>query len=304
MSSNNSIDSIISIMEDYQIKETTISTSIFNDEKNDIFKIQTNASQATKVEKIQQPIQKEIKAEEPKKEYKEQIPKITPQAQQQKQVKKEPIKVKTENEIMVETIKNDVKNIKSISDLHEYIKNSDFSEVKKISNNTVIGQGIENANILLIGEAPGEEEDKNGIPFCGRSGRLLDNILKSINLSRDLNLYITNSFFWRPPANRKPTNEEISTCRPIVQKIIELISPKLIILCGSTAIESIMENKNLKISDARSTFEKIKIGSIDVNYTSIYHPSYLLRNPSAKKIAWQDIMSIKNFISQNNILIS
>lgn len=190
-----------------------------------------------------------------------------------------------------EKLSQDAEKLNSISEIKSYLEKSIFCEIKTLAKNTVLSEGVENADVILIGEAPGEEEDEKGIPFCGRSGRLLTNALNSINLTRDKNLYVTNTAFWRPPANRKPTQEEIALCRPFVIRQIEIIKPKLVILCGSVALEFAFQ-KEMKISDLRGTFFDLALGNFKTKATAIYHPSYLLRNPSMKKIMWGDCINI------------
>ncbi|QED23722.1 uracil-DNA glycosylase [Candidatus Deianiraea vastatrix] len=186
--------------------------------------------------------------------------------------------------------------LNSIDEIKDYLTNeASFCEIKKLAKNTVVCDGRSDAKIVLIGEAPGEDEDINGIPFCGRSGRLLNNVLKSIGLDRDVNLYITNTVFWRPPANRKPTDEEITLCRPFLFRLIELIKPEFLILCGGTAISCIAGHDG-KISDLHGRVFDAKIGDMSIKASAIYHPSYLLRSPSFKKNAWIDMMSISKHI--------
>ena len=189
----------------------------------------------------------------------------------------------------------------SVNELHEIIKNFDGCALKKYANNTVFADGIQNAEIMLVGEAPGMNEDKYGIPFCGQSGKLLDNMLASIGLARS-RVYISNTVFWRPPNNRRPTAEEIHICRPFVEKHISLIAPKILIMVGSTAVESLMCVKNNEINMHRlrkhyweysnSYTEKPIIS------TTIFHPSYLLRNPIKKKEAWFDMLKLQETFSK------
>ena len=165
--------------------------------------------------------------------------------------------------------------------------------------NTVIFDGNINAKIMLVGEAPGEQEDINGRPFCGRSGKLLDRMFEAIDLSRS-DLYITNTVFWRPPGNRKPTIEETEICKPFVEKNIAIIKPKLLILVGGVATETMLKT-GMSISKMRGKFFKYTNrylqDSIDV--TPIFHPAYLLRQPAQKKIAWEDLQNIRKFIDGN-----
>lgn len=206
-------------------------------------------------------------------------------------------KKEMKQEIIFSEINNDRKLM--MSDLVEKIKQYEECKLKNMAQNTVIYDGQLDAKIMLIGEAPGEEEDKQGIPFCGRSGRLLDNVFESIDLSRKTNLFITNTIFWRPPGNRKPTEEEILQCRPFLARIIDIISPEVIILCGSTAVQAIFD-KNQNMSSNRQKLLEIdyeKLGCKVNNKAkvfAIYHPAYLLRNPIAKKSMWFDMLFIKD----------
>ena len=131
----------------------------------------------------------------------------------------------------------------TIEELKSTVEKFDNLEIKQYATNTVFADGNPKSDIMLIGEAPGANEDKYGIPFCGQSGKLLDNILAAIKIDRTC-CYITNTIFWRPPANRRPTTSEIDACRPFVEKHVALINPKIIILVGSTAVESLLGVKH------------------------------------------------------------
>ncbi|HJD55338.1 MAG TPA: uracil-DNA glycosylase [Rickettsia endosymbiont of Pyrocoelia pectoralis] len=189
----------------------------------------------------------------------------------------------------------------NIEELKESLLNFNGCELKKLANNTVFGDGNPKAPIMLIGEAPGSNEDLKGIPFCGESGNLLDNMLHAIGVSRKNNAYITNTVFWRPPANRQPTLEEVDICRPFVEKHIALINPKLIILVGSTAATSLL-GKNAGITKIRQEyyFYTNKYLSAPIQTTSIFHPAYLLRQPSQKRTSWYDLLKIKEYLEHNN----
>jgi uracil-DNA glycosylase family 4 len=184
----------------------------------------------------------------------------------------------------------------NLEELRLAVINFDGCDLKKTAINTVFSDGNPESQIMLIGEAPGASEDAKGIPFCGESGILLDNIFKAINMSRDRNLYITNSVFWRPPANRRPTNEEIEICKPFLEKHIALINPKLIVLVGSTAVAAVL-GSHFKISDMRGKFLTYQNAYMPhkIDLTSIFHPAYLLRQPSQKKETWYDILKIRNY---------
>lgn len=190
-------------------------------------------------------------------------------------------------------------NCTTLSELKNAVQNFEGCTLKKTAINTVFSDGNKNAEIMLIGEAPGRHEDERGIPFCGDSGQLLDKVLGTIGLMRETNIYITNVIFWRPPANRKPTDEELSICLPFVEKHIALIFPKLIIIAGGVALYSLFG-----IPTAISKYRQ-KILQYTNSYLSkqipvvvVYHPSYLLRQPMQKKLAWQDMLFIKKFLQE------
>lgn len=196
----------------------------------------------------------------------------------------------------------------TLEDLREEVLKFQGCALKKTALKTVFADGNKDADLMLIGEAPGANEDAQGIPFCGQSGKLLDNIMLSIGISRE-NSYITNTVFWRPPGNRRPTPEELEICRPFVEKHIAFIKPKLIILVGSTAVEALLtnaENKTLSsfnMSAARSKHYMYKNRYLqqDIYTAVIFHPSYLLRQPTKKKDMWLDIQQInKKYLELKN----
>lgn len=165
-------------------------------------------------------------------------------------------------------------------------------------NNIVFSDGNPEAKILLIGEAPGADEDATGIPFVGRAGKLLTNLIEESGLSRQNDFYICNTVKCRPPENRVPTDEEKKICEQFLLSQIKIVNPKLIVLCGATSAKSFLGNK-IKISRIRGKWFKL-FDNIDT--TVIFHPSYLLRNHSDKEgsprwLTKQDLLKIKNFIS-------
>ena len=164
----------------------------------------------------------------------------------------------------------------------------------------MIYDGNPKANIMLIGEAPGASEDEQGIPFCGQSGKLLNNILKSIGLSREKDVFITNTVFWRPPGNRRPTADEIHLCKPFLEKMIAVVNPVIIILVGSTAVESVLNIRAVSMNELRNSNHMYYNDYIDkpIRTVTIFHPSYLLRQPSQKKIMWFDMLRIKDLVDK------
>lgn len=193
---------------------------------------------------------------------------------------------------------------KNLAELKEIVTKFDGCDLKKLANSTVFSDGCMEAKILLIGEAPGASEDQQGIPFCGESGKLLDNMLACIGVSRKTNAYITNTVFWRPPGNRQPTEQEINVCRPFVEKHIALIKPTLIILVGSTAATSLL-GKHAGISKIRQEYYSYsnKYLAKPIATTAIFHPAYLLRQPMQKKTTWYDLIKIQKFIENAGLVL-
>jgi DNA polymerase len=188
-------------------------------------------------------------------------------------------------------------NARSLDELKIAVTQFEGLEIKKLALNTVFADGNPSAQIMFVGEAPGANEDKQGIPFCGQSGKLLDNIILAIGLKRP-EVYITNTIFWRPPGNRRPTQEELNICRPFVEKHIALVNPKIIVLVGSTAVESLLGTKVPMhyLRDGMYEYTNNYLLAPIKTYV-IFHPSYLLRQPSKKKLMWFDILKVKDYIT-------
>jgi DNA polymerase len=162
----------------------------------------------------------------------------------------------------------------------------------KTRTQTVFGVGDENADWMLIGEAPGAEEDRLGDPFVGQAGKLLDNMLTAIGLSRRANVYIANVLKCRPPANRNPTPEEVAQCSPHLLQQIELIKPKLIVAMGRFAAQTLLET-GASISSLRGRVHRYA----GVPLIVTYHPAYLLRTLEDKAKAWEDLLFAKKVMS-------
>ena len=184
-------------------------------------------------------------------------------------------------------------NLSSLKELSKECIECVSCSLSKTRINVVVGKGNEKANLVIIGEGPGEQEDKSGLPFVGRAGKMLDTALAAVNIDPLEDCYITNIVKCRPPNNRKPTASESDACMPWLNKQIELLSPKIIVLAGSTATESFLGVKE-PISKIRGKW----IEKDNIKYMPIFHPSYLLRNPSKEKgkpkwLTWQDLKKIK-----------
>ncbi|MDB5359618.1 MAG: phage polymerase-like protein [Rhodospirillales bacterium] len=167
--------------------------------------------------------------------------------------------------------------------------------LKKTATNTVFAEGVPDGGLMLIGEAPGADEDRIGKPFVGVSGQLLDRMLAAIGRSRQTDAYITNALFWRPPGNRKPTDSEIAICRPFVERHIALVRPRLLVLVGGTASAAMLPG-SLGITRLRGQWLALQVNGLaePVQAIAMYHPSFLLRSPERKREAWADLLSIKN----------
>lgn len=173
-----------------------------------------------------------------------------------------------------------------MDNLREKLKNCTKCPLHCTRTNVVISDGSVSADIMLIGEAPGADEDKTGIPFVGRAGKLLNEFLLKAGLDRKKDLYIANTVKCRPPENRKPTKEEKIACEDNLKKQIDMVKPKVIILCGATAMESFIKDKKLTISKARGQIFDLN----GIKLVPIFHPSYLLRQHSMQKGSPRDLM--------------
>lgn len=166
-------------------------------------------------------------------------------------------------------------------------------ELSKTRTNVVFSDGVPNNKLVLVGEAPGYWEDMKGKPFVGRAGQLLDRIFESVGLSRERDVYICNTIKCRPPENRNPYPEEKAACRKFLDMQLEILKPKIILICGSVALNSLLPNER-GITSVRGKWFDGKYGKM----MPIFHPSYLLRNDSREKgspkwLMWQDIKEIK-----------
>ena len=164
--------------------------------------------------------------------------------------------------------------------------------LKKNATNMVFSDGNPKSKIMLIGEAPGANEDEEGLPFVGRAGILLDKMLASINLDRK-KVYISNIINYRPPDNRKPTDEEIKRYLPFITKHIEIINPKILVLLGSTAMNALIGNE-VVISKMRGKWIERKFGNSKTSVIITFHPAFLMRQPAQKKMAWIDLKMIRD----------
>ena len=194
---------------------------------------------------------------------------------------------------------NELSEINTLKDLQSFIENYDECELSHTARSTVFCDGNVDAEVMLIGEAPGNQEDIEGKPFVGKSGQLLDKILETININRT-NCYISNIIPWRPPGNRNPTAEEINTCLPFIKKHIQLINPKILMLVGSISAKSILD-QTTGITKLRGIWHLYKDQNNEIPAFPVFHPAYLLRRPTNKAFMMTDMLNFKNKIIEMKI---
>jgi DNA polymerase len=189
-------------------------------------------------------------------------------------------------------------NAKSINELRMALEAFDGCALKKTATNLVFIDGSTDAEIMLIGEGPGAEEDRKGIPFVGASGKLLDKMLLSVGLDRK-KVLISNTIFWRPPGNRTPTPQEISTCLPFVERMIQLVAPKIIVALGGHAAKLLLVDRG-SIGRIRGKWHSYSTPKLSkpIATTAIFHPAYLLRSPAQKRDTWKDWQIIKRKLNE------
>ncbi len=189
----------------------------------------------------------------------------------------------------------------TLAELKAALETFEGSSLKKGGANTVFADGTPSHRIMLIGEAPGRDEDRAGLPFVGRAGQLLDKMVAPIGLSRKTNTYITNVLNWRPPDNRDPSPEEAAVCLPFLRRHIELVNPEIIVLLGATAARHVLGRSD-GIMRLRGKWLEYHVAGRLVPVMPTLHPAYLLRRPIDKKLAWRDLQAIETKILSLNLL--
>ena len=192
--------------------------------------------------------------------------------------------------------------IKYLDELKKKINSIRNCDLEKNATNLVFSDGNPSAKIMIIGEGPGANEDKEGKPFVGRAGKLLDKMLEAIKLNRK-DVYISNVVNFRPPMNRKPTEEEIKRYLPFLIRHVELINPMILLLLGSTALNAIIGSEEV-ISKARGKWVSKKIGNSNLEVIASFHPAFLMRQPEQKKYAWEDLKMIRKKMSELKIKLN
>lgn len=193
---------------------------------------------------------------------------------------------------------------KTLDELKALIEAFDGCNLKLTAKNTVFADGNPASKLMLVGEAPGRDEDIEGRPFVGRSGQLLDRMLSAIGYSRGHNAYIANVIYWRPPGNRDPSDVEVAICRPFILRQIELIDPELIVFLGAQPAKALLGGDAVKqgINKLRGRWCELDIGGKRFKALPTFHPAYLLRTPIKKREAWRDFLTAKVFLENGGML--
>ena len=184
----------------------------------------------------------------------------------------------------------------SLTELRACLEAFDGCNLKRTAKSLVFADGNPEARVMLIGEAPGRDEDLQGKPFVGRSGQLLDRMLKAIGLDRS-QVYIANTVPWRPPGNRTPTPQETEICRPFIQRQIELVNPDVVVFLGAASAKTLLGVQD-GIRKMRGRWMTYPVGGRQIAALATYHPAYLLRSPLEKRLSWRDFLSVKSKLSE------
>ena len=180
--------------------------------------------------------------------------------------------------------------------LRELLEKFDGCALKSTATRLVFADGNPQARIMFVGEAPGREEDLEGLPFVGRSGKLLDRMIAAIGLDRST-AYIANVIPWRPPGNRTPTPQETQICLPFIRRQIELVNPDVLVTLGNPSTQTLLSTRE-GIMKTRGRWVDFDTGTRVIRALATFHPAYLLRSPSYKRMAWQDLRAIAKALEQ------
>ncbi|MCW5736095.1 MAG: uracil-DNA glycosylase [Enhydrobacter sp.] len=200
--------------------------------------------------------------------------------------------VPLESPQLVEDARALAEGCKSLAELETAIRGFDSCALKRTAKNTVFADGSPDAPVMIVGEAPGADEDRLGKPFVGVSGQLMDRMMAAIGLTREGGFYITNILFWRPPGNRTPTLAEQGMCLAFTRRHIELVRPKVLMLAGATSVKAVLETTE-GITRLRGKWTSYRLtDGTDIPTMPTFHPAYLLRTPASKRQSWQDLLAI------------
>lgn len=203
----------------------------------------------------------------------------------------------------VESARDIAARCQTLGDLKTAIEGFEGCGLQTTAHSTVFADGDPNSGLMLIGEAPGREEDREGRPFIGRSGQLLDRMFGAIGRDRtqpdDAGFYITNVVPWRPPGNRNPTPEEIAICQPFIERHIELVAPKVIVALGGVSAKYLLDTST-GIMKLRGKWGTYVCGDFAIPILPLFHPAYLLRQPAQKRYAWNDLQMLDQKLKNLN----
>jgi DNA polymerase len=205
-------------------------------------------------------------------------------------------------EAAIQSAREAARTAPTLEALRALLETFDGCALKSTATRLVFADGNPQARIMLVGEAPGREEDIEGLPFVGRSGKLLDRMIAAIGLDRS-SVYIANVIPWRPPGNRTPTPQETQICLPFIQRQIELSNPDVLVTLGNPATQALLLTRE-GIMKTRGKWIDYDTGTRVIRALPTFHPAYLLRSPSYKRLAWQDLRAIAKALKQENTSLS
>jgi DNA polymerase len=188
------------------------------------------------------------------------------------------------------------KGAKTLDELRDSLARFEGCALRNTAKNLVFADGNPKARVMFVGEAPGADEDREGLPFVGRSGKLLDRMMAAIGLDRT-SAYIANIVPWRPPGNRTPTPQESAICLPFIRRQIELADPDILICLGKPSMQTLL-GINDGIKAARGRWREFDTGSRVIKAMATFHPAYLLRTPLEKKFVWRDMLALKKALAK------
>ncbi len=195
-------------------------------------------------------------------------------------------------------------NANTIEELEAAVRAFEGCTLKRTAKNTVFADGLPNSPVMIVGEAPGADEDRLGKPFVGVSGQLMDRMMAAIGLDRTGGFYITNILFWRPPGNRTPTLAEQAMCLAFTRRHIELIRPKLLVLAGGVSAKSVLDTTE-GIMRLRGKWTSYRLADgTEIPTMPTFHPAYLLRTPASKRLSWLDMLAIDKKLGELGVKVS
>jgi len=199
-------------------------------------------------------------------------------------------------EAAIQSAREAARTAPTLEALRALLENFEGCALKSTATRLVFADGNPQARIMFVGEAPGREEDLEGLPFVGRSGKLLDRMIAAIGLDRS-SAYIANVIPWRPPGNRTPTPQETQICLPFIQRQIELVNPDVLVTLGNPSSQTLLSTRE-GIMKTRGRWFDYDTGTRVIRAIATFHPAYLLRSPSYKRMAWQDLRAIAKALEQ------